>query len=196
MSEKSDEILYGGSITLPEMDNDQETEDLQTLEAIYESSTYDILAQMNKETFGDTYNILKGDITSMTELQQQIFIEKYLDRMIDVYEFQFAQNPIYNTSETLQDFFKFIEFVEFDNITFLKYVWRYLDDILEVNISEYVKLNWKIVIEEITNQANLLITLNENISEFLRTYDKDGILDWFINRSERNKYEIYAENLE
>ncbi len=72
---------------------------------------------------------------------------------------------------------------------------EYLDEILTVNIREYVQENSKTIIDEITNQANLLVTLTENVSEFLRTYNKEGILEWFIDRSERKKYEIYSENL-
>jgi hypothetical protein len=67
---------------------------------------------------------------------------------------------------------------------------------MDVNISEYVQKNWKSVIEEITNQSNLLTTINENVSEFLRTYNKEGILEWFIDRSKRKKFDIFAENLE
>jgi len=92
--------------------------------------------------------------------------------------------------------FEFIEFVEYDNLTFLKYVWKYLDDIITVDIDKYVQENSQIIVDEITNQANLLVTLTENVSEFLRTYNKESILEWFSNRSKRNKINIYSENLE
>jgi hypothetical protein len=116
--------------------------------------------------------------------------------MYEVYEFQFLQNPKFEDDDSVEQMFKFIEFVEFDNLHFLKYVWRYLDDIMDVNIPEYVHKNWKSVIEEITNQSNLLTTINENVSEFLRTYNKEGILEWFIDRSKRKKFDIFSENLE
>ncbi len=196
MSEKSEEILVGNSITPPEMDNYEEDEDRRQLRAIYESSSYDILDQMNKDTFRGTYKILKSDITQFPLKDQKIFLDRYLEKMVEVYEYEFPQNPVYDSEQAIDRMFEFVEFVEFDNLMFLKYVWRYLDDILSVKIEDYVFVNGETIIEEVTNQANILTTLNENVSEFLRTYNKEGILEWFADRSERIKYDIYAENLE
>ncbi len=47
MTEQSVEILIAGLVTLDEMDNYAEDEDLRALMAIYESSSYDILDSMN-----------------------------------------------------------------------------------------------------------------------------------------------------
>lgn len=195
MSEISNEILFGESMTPPEMDNYTEDEDRRTLKAIYESSSLDILEQMNLDTFRNTYKILIDDITSRSLKKQKIFIDRYLDKMFEVYEFEFEKNLIYKTQTEIDNMFKFIEFVEFDNLSFLKYVWRYLDDILSVNIRTYVISESDSIIKEITHQSNIL-DLTENVSEFLRTYNKEGIIEWFKNRSERQKYEIYSENLE
>lgn len=196
MDEKANEILYGGIDMPPEMDNYPEEQDKRQLWAIYESSTYAILEQMNKEEFKDTYNILKTDITSMPDEYQKVFIDKYMDKMAEIYEYEFPSKRIYGKPEEIRDMFKFVEFVEFNHITFLKYVWKYQDDILSVDIRKYVQENEQDIMDEMVQQSNLLITLTENTSEFLRTYTKEGILEWFINRSERNKYEIYAENLD
>ena len=196
MDEKANEILYGGIDTPPEMDNYEEDEDKRKLWAIYESSTYAILEQMNKEDFKDTYKILISDIRSMPDVQQKVFIDKYMEQMVEIYEYEFPSKRVYGTMLEIDLMFKFIEFVEFDNLTFLKYVWKYQEEILSVDIRKYVQENSDTILNEITQQANLLITLTENISEFLRTYNKEGILEWFINRSERNKYDIYAENLD
>ena len=196
MSEKSVEILLGQLDTPQEMDNYEETIDLRYLMAFYESSTQDILDHMNTDMFRYVYNILKNDILDRSVTLHKIFIDKYLEKMVDVYEYEFAKNPVYDTDEKIEKFFKFIEFVEYDNVYFLKNVWKYLDDILSVKIRSYVQKNDKIIVDEITNQAELMTTLTENTSEFLRTYNKEGLLEWFIDRSERNKYEIYAENLE
>lgn len=196
MDEKANEILYGGIDTPPEMDNYEEDEDKRKLWAIYESSTYAILEQMNKEDFKDTYKILISDIRSMPDVQQKVFIDKYMEQMVEIYEYEFPSKRIYGTMLEIDLMFKFIEFVEFDNLTFLKYVWKYQEEILSVDIRKYVQENSDTILNEVTQQANLLITLTENISEFLRTYNKEGILEWFINRSERNKYDIYAENLD
>ena len=196
MTEQSVEILIAGILTPDEMDNYEEDEDLRTLLAIYESSSYDILDSMNKETFYNTYSVLKSDILSMSNIHKRIFLGKYLDKMEEVYGYQFPENPDYDTDETIAEMFKFIEFVEYDNLTLLRYVWKYLDDILKVNINKYVQENGKTIIDEITNQSNLLVTLTENVSVFLRTYNKEEMLEWFIDRSKRNKINIYSENLE
>jgi hypothetical protein len=195
LEDKATEILIGGLTTPPEMDNDTVDEDRRALWAIYESSSYAILEQMNREDFSDIYNILKTDITEREIVHQKVFIDKYLVEMEKIYEFEFQAKLEYSTPRTIRSMFKFVEFVEYDNVTFLRYVWKYLDEILTVNIREYVQENSKTIIDEITNQANLLVTLTENVSEFLRTYNKEGILEWFIDRSERKKYEIYSENL-
>jgi hypothetical protein len=195
MTDKSVEILVAGVITPEEIDNYQEDEDRRALFAIYESSTFDILDSMNKETFYDTYSVLKSDILSMPYTIQKIFIDKYLDKMGEVYEFEFSPKLVYDTDMAIREMFTFIEFVEYNSLTVLTYVWKYLDDIMKVDIDKYVRKNSKIVIDEITNQANLLTTITENDSEFLRTYDKEGIIEWFIDRSKRNKFNIFAENV-
>jgi hypothetical protein len=196
MSQKSIEILAGGVVTPPEIDNYEEDDDKRIIQAIYESSTFDILDNMNKLDFRNIYSILKPDIMNRELKFQRRFLDKYLDKMSELYEYEFPKNPIYDTKDKIELMFKFIEFVEYDNLTFLKYVWKYLDGILEVDIRKYVYQNSKVIVEEITNQANLLTTLTENISEFLRTYNKEGLLEWFIDRSERIKYDIYSENLD
>lgn len=196
MSEKSIEILTGGTITPPEMDNYEEDEDRRLVQAIYESSSYDIIDSMNTADFKDTYLVLKADIRERDLKLQRVFLDIYLDKMSELYEFEFPTNKHMTSKNEIENMFRFVEFVEYDNLTFLKYVWKYLDEILEVDIRKYVYRNEKTIIEEITNQANLLSTLTENVSEFLRTYNKEGLLEWFIDRSERIKYDIYAENLD
>jgi len=196
MDSKGNEILFSMVDSPPEMDNYQEEQEKRKLWAIYESSTITILEEMNKEDFGNTYNILKADIRTMPYKLQKIFIDKYMDQMVEVYDYEFPSKLVYSADDQIHLMFKFIEFVEFDNVTFLKYVWQYQDDILSVDIRKYVQENSETVLNEITHQANLLVTLTENTSEFLRTYNKEGILEWFINRSQRSKYEIFAENLD
>lgn len=196
MTDKSVEILIGNMTPPDEVDNYQEDADRRTLNAIYESSSFDILDSMNKEEFYNTYSVLKYDILRMSNIHKRIFLSKYLDEMVEVYEYEFPENPDYDTEATIKEMFKFIEFVEYDNLIFLKYVWKYLDDILTVDIDKYVQKNAETIIDEITNQANLLATLTENVSEFLRTYSKENMLEWFSNRSKRNKFNIYSENLE
>lgn len=194
-SDKALEVLIAGQITPQELDNYEEDEDIRSLLAIYESSSIDIIGKMNTEDFYSVYNVLKGDIMMVSDALKRDFISKYLDEMSEVYEFEFAIKPKYDTSQTIEQMFKFIEFVEYDNITFLSYVWSYLDPIERVNIPKYVKENEKTIIEEITNQIDLMVTLTENVSDFLRTYNKEGLIEWFINRSEKNKYEIFSRNM-
>jgi len=194
--DKSTEILIGNLITPPEMDNDQIDEDRRQLRAIYESTSYALIEEsMNTRDFFYVYGVLKNDILDRSIDLKRIFIGKYLDRMEEVYEFAFGTTPIYDTKREIEEMFKFIEFVEYDNVKFLSYVWSYLDGIITVDINKYVRENSKIVIDEITNQVNLMVTVNENISEFLRTYDKEGLMNWFIDRSERSEYDIYANNI-
>ena len=196
MDDKANEILFGMVDSPPEMDNYPEEQERRQAWAIYESSTVAILEEMNKVDFSNTYNVLKTDIRSVSYKLQKIFIDKYMDQMVEVYDYEFPSKLVYSADDQIHLMFKFIEFVEFDNVTFLKYVWQYQDDILSVDIRKYVQENSETVLNEITHQANLLVTLTENTSEFLRTYNKEGILEWFINRSQRSKYEIFAENLD
>ena len=194
--DKATETLIAGQITPPEIDNDQEDEDLRSLMSIYESSSINILGKMNTSEFYNVYNVLKNDIMMMSDHLKHVFISKYLDKMSVLYEFEFSMTPTYGTRDKIEMMFRFIEFVEYDHITFLAYVWKYLDPIENVKIDKYVKENEETIIEEITNQTNLLVTLTENVSEFLRTYNKEGLLEWFANRSKRSKYDIFSKNLE
>lgn len=194
--DKALETLIAGQITPPEMDNYEEDEDRRALISIYESSTIYILDVMGQEDFYYVYTNLETDITRMSQDLQSIFIRKYLDKMEEFYEYVLEPKPTNMTEFKIEDLFSFIEFVEYDNVTFLTYIWKYLDDIVKVDIDKYVSEHDDEIVEEITNQSNLMVTLTENISQFLRTYNKDGLLKWFKDHSKRNKYQIFANILE
>lgn len=194
--DKALEALISGQITPPEMDNYGEDEDQRALLSIYESGSIAILEEVGEEDFYYVYTNLKSDITDMPLPLQSRFIIKYLEKMEDRYEYIFEPKPKNFTELSIEDMFSFIEFVEYDNIHFVSYVWKYLDDIITVDIEKYVIDNGDTIVEEITNQSNLMVTLTENISQFLRTYNKDGLLEWFVNHSMRNKLQIFSNNLD
>lgn len=110
--DKATEALVAGQITPPEIDNYQEDEDFRSLMSIYESSSISIIGKMDTSDFYEVYNVLKNDIMAMSDHLRHVFIDKYLEQMVKIYEFEFQFTPTYGTKDKIENMFKFIEFVE------------------------------------------------------------------------------------
>ena len=91
---------------------------------------------------------------------------------------------------------EFIEFLEYDNIMFLSFVWEMLKvDIMKVDIETICNSKQNIIINEVEEQLETHDQA-ELISLFLRTYYKENFIKWFIRQSERSKAFIKLEILE
>lgn len=197
MSEKSQEVLLYNLVEPPEFDADEEELEERYQKAFYESSKIDIHDQMNTEDFEATWQVLRSDIENESLDLQRIFSEQTLDKISEIYDFVFPINIDFDSQYKINDFYDFLEFLEYKNEKFITGVWRYLKPInlVRFDIKGYCNSNVMKVIREIDEQLQIH-PQTEMIDLFLRTYYKEKIIEWFINRSERKKVDITVQIFE
>jgi len=191
MSEKSQEMLLYTLVEPPEFDGDSEELEQRYKDAFYQSSKIDIHDQMNTSDFKNTWLILRSDIQDKTIKLQRIFSEQTLDKIFEIYDFSFPSKISLDTQYEINDFYEFLEFLEYNNENFISYVWTFLKpvNLMRFDVEGFCKQNADKVIREIEEQLEVH-PQSALVSIFLRSYDKDNIINWFVDRTERYKINI------
>ena len=197
MSEKSQQMLLYTLVEPPEFDADEEELEARYREAFYESSKIDIQDQLNTEDFEATWQVLRSDIENETLDLQRIFSEQTLDKIKEIYDFEFPIKIDLDSQYIINEFYDFLEFLEYKNEKFISSVWRFLKpvNLVRFDIAAFCNANAIKVIREIDEQLQIH-PQNQMIDLFLRTYYKEKIIEWFINRTERKKVDITVQIFE
>lgn len=195
MSDKSQELLLGDTVMPPER-LDEDEDDYQSFidtQAIYDSGVADIMDHVGYPDFKFTYYQTLPDIQVQYFKRRRRFVQKMLEKISEVYDFEFYEKPELNTDYQLGQALLFIEFLEYDNFRFLSYVWRFLkQDLQKIDIEKYCKANEMKIIRETEEQLESH-PQNELITKFLRGYYKEKYIEWFITNTIQNKIEIILE---
>ena len=190
MSEKAQLALCGESSFPPEELDDEETHFDITSKAILHSSEIDIIGSIKTDNFKYIYKELINDIKQFPFRNQRRFLEGVLERISELYDFEFATKVDINNLNDVNELYLFLEFIEFDNISFISRVWKYLrKDIRRLDINKFCFANAIKIIKEVEDQIQSY-DFNEKITLFLRTYYKDKFIEWFVRQSENAKIEI------
>jgi hypothetical protein len=193
MADNSNELLIGNSIPIPGPGFDQDTEELIDFDqrAIYTSTKDSLINNLGKEEFKLLWQTLNDDIQFNSHNRQRIFSEQILDKIDEVYDFRFPIDISLETEYEIRDFYTFLEFLEYDNTEFISWVWRFVKpvNLMRFDIEGFCKANTEKIIKEIEEQLDTH-PQTELITSFLRTYYKEGIINWFIKNSKRSKIEI------
>jgi len=169
----------------PEMDSDQEDLERNLKEGVIKSTELDLLEQIGKEEFQYSWLAQKDVILSSPLTEQINFIHKLLDRIEEVYAFQFPIVFEFDKFLVLE-FFEFLEFLEFNNISFISKVWLFLGkDPLEIDLDTFIEKQSQAIMKESLEVVDLKIYSNM-ITLFLRSYDSQKFLEWFKEHTKRN----------
>ena len=181
----------------PEFDADEEEIEARYKDAFYQSSKIDIQDQLNTDDFKDTWLVLKSDIQNETIKLQRIFSEQTLDKIFEIYDFSFSAKILLDTQYEINDFYEFLEFLEYKNVNFISNVWQLLKpvNLMRFDVEGFCKQNYAKVIREIEEQLEVH-PQSELISLFLRTYYKEKIIEWFVDRTNRYKIDITIQIFE
>jgi len=192
-SEQENKTLLGNSISLPEMDEEEHDQE-SVLHDYWFLTIYNCIGKFD---FKQNYLVVKNDILdSCSTEDQSLFCYKLLDRITEVYGWEFPENLEINTIESIKEFYSFLEFLEYDHEKFLCDVWVFLDpDLTNTTIDDFCKESIKSIISEIEEQIDAN-SFNELITIFLRTYNKEGILEWFSIMSNKIRSSILIRILE
>lgn len=187
-----EKILIGESIPLDEVDDEESNLDDMIQSAELNADLTTIINYFGTEEFKGLYLNLYNEIRSFELENQRELCEKLISKISDNYDFEFYPMLTFDNENDTGEFFKFIEFLEYDYIDFLSEIISGLDlELLKKDINEFLTLNW--------NQLSLRINsyqTNEIISKFLRTNIKSGLYEFIRSRLEKDKMLVILNSLE
>lgn len=195
MSEKALETLIGDIHDPPgDVDPNENVAAGDYSKAFYDYSKIEILDALGTPDFKDEWLVLKGDIQNETIKLQRIFSEQTLDKISEIYDFEFPIKIDLDSQGEIDRFYLFLEFLTYNNTQFLSNVWKFLGpkNLIKFEIENFCKRNEEKIIKETEEQLEIhpqprLIAL------FLRTYYKEKYIEWFIKNSEAEKFEITVD---
>lgn len=195
MSERSDKAFIEALVQYPEMDDDERMDEYED-DAVYQSNSIELQDTLGDPDFKYVFPILIQVINAQPFKNRRIFCQKMLEKIQEIYDYSFPETPELRTSLQILDCYKFIQFLEYDNIIFLSFVWQHLNiNLLKLDVESYCKSNEMKIIKETEEQLESH-EQNELISIFLRTYYKEKFIEWFIRETARSKTPILLEILE
>lgn len=185
--------LIGSFIPLMEVD-DEESRD------IYESELYadilDIVDHLGNSDFKFIYLNLYDEIRNTDMDRKKELCEKLEVEFAKIYNFEFTPKLTFDSEEDIEKYLTFIEFIEYDNIDFLASLISGLDfSLLKKNVNEFISTNWIKINEKIDNLIENK-KISELISLFLRTNNKEGILEFIQLNLEKNKMLVILKTME
>jgi hypothetical protein len=115
----------------------------------------------------------------------QELCEEILRYVKERYDFIFPETVKVENSEDTKEVLEFIKFLEYNNEEFITNVWKYLKpETISFQFKKYCEQNGNKIISEIEEQSDTR-SYPKLISDFLRTYNKDDMIEWFCEQSER-----------
>jgi hypothetical protein len=194
MSERSLETLIGDIYDPPELDPNEDVMNGDYSRAFYDSSKIELLDAIGTPDFKDEWLVLKGDIQNETLKLQRIFSEQTLDKISEIYDFEFPIKLDLDVQGQIDDFYKFLQFLEYENTEFITNVWQFLGpkNLIKLDIEKFCKDNDNKIIKETEEQLEIHPQPGM-IALFLRTYYKEKYIEWFIKNSIKAKFEITVE---
>jgi len=176
-------VLLGGIDHIPEVD-DEENEEMAE-DAIKSYFMLEILNSIGKDNFKEIYYSMINDIRQFPIEEQFNFCRSILDKIKEEYNFEFPRQIEVLTEDSVNQIYILLQFIEFNYIDFLAEVMKpYNFDFRKGNIRDFIESNYDKIERDIE-----VISRNvpEIISEFLRTYNKEDLINWLVNRIEKSK---------
>ena len=187
-----EKILIGESIPLEEVDDEESNLDDMIPAAELNADLTTIINYFGTEEFKGLYLNLYNEIRSFELEKQRELCEKLIIKISENYNFEFFPQLTFDNKNDTEEFFKFIEFLEYDYIDFLSEIISGLDlELLKKDINEFLTLNWNQLVLKINSYQK-----NEIISKFLRTNNKEGLYDFIRSRLEKDKMLVILNSLE
>jgi hypothetical protein len=182
-------ILAGSSLPLPEQDDPDQIK--LGIEAFIEYDGAEIVSAIGSIEFKEIYTLFIKNIQSQKIVDQRRLCLDILEKVEEVYEFKFSSTPELEHQLHMDNVYDLIKFLNFDYVDFFGDVWRYLKtDLKNIDVKQFCEKNSDKIIIEIEDQLNSR-DLSEMISLFLRAYNKDGLIGWFIESTNKQKMLIY-----
>ena len=187
-AEEDLKVLLGNSIPLPEMDYDDEDVNSETGYPVEEMALREyyfitITGYMAHPDFKEQYLSVITKIRQYSTEEQQLLAYSIVQKMPEKYDFEFSLNFTPDTQEDINELLQCIEFIEFAHSKFIESVWKYLKpDLNSLQFEKYCEQNNLKILSEIESQLESRY-FPELITDFLRTYNKENLIEWFCEKS-------------
>ncbi len=143
-------------------DNDQIQSEVVG-DKIIQFECLEIVNGIGKTNFKETYLNFIDDVKSQSINNQRVLCQHLIKKIEEIYKFDFPENIPINDTLDIQNFYKLIEFLEFDNIDFL------------VEIFKNFKINFLDVLSKFIDENKNEITKN------IKSYNDELLPEIFIN---------------
>lgn len=187
-------VLLGESFPIPELD--PEENEKRAVNAFKRYVFLDIIDSMGQEDFETVYTSSQDVIKQTSNRDKAFFGYELLDKVEELYGYEFPYRIDLTERRNIQDTFKFIEFVEFDHIAFLADIWKEMSvDIRVIDIENFARKN----ADQIVTQVELHlddIAYSQLINLFLRTINKEDLIEFIIVKTSISKMDIVLEILQ
>lgn len=181
--DNSTKVLLAYSEPLPEMEDEYDGMDGLINDAEMRSVIVEFIAAIGTERFEYMYSNLINVIRLLDISDQVSLCSGIINKIKDVYNFEFLQQIDLYTQAECEDVYKLIAFLEFDHIDFFT-------DLLEGIVEDLRKEPIRIIIDQNWIQIESRI-LKENLSRlimfFLRTNNKSDLIDFFVSKINQSK---------
>jgi hypothetical protein len=182
------QVLLGNSIEEPEVDYDAaevESEFGYPVEetALREYYYVTITDHIGKPEFREHYLSVIRFVQQYSLTHQILLANSILKQIEEVYDHAPSINFDPTSDDDIDEVYKFIEFLEYDHEDFIIEIWSFLNPETDsFQLEKYCEQNKHKIISEIEEQLNSRF-FPWLIADFLRTYNKDNIIEWFCEKS-------------
>jgi hypothetical protein len=179
----STKVLLAYSEPLPETEDEYDGISGLIDDAEMRSDCVDFIESIEDAEFEHIYYNLINDIRKM-DIQDQIQLcNGIMIKVKKLYNFEFLEKIELHTQSDCEDVYKFITFLEFDNIDFFVNLLEGLVvDIRKEPIRMIIDKNWLMIESKILKE-----NLSRLIMLFLRTNNKSELIDFFVSKITMNK---------
>jgi hypothetical protein len=193
-----EKMLIGDSTPLMEVDDEESSSlnDELITDAEINADFVDLVDHVGKEEFKEIFLNLYDELILIDIENQRYLCEQLLNKISEIYEFEFTPLITFDDETDIKIFFKFISFLEFDYIDFFAKVISGLElDILKKDVNLFLTMNWNTI-------SNLLVTISEKeinselISNFFRTYNREGTYEFMRSRLDKDKMLVILKVME
>ena len=178
-------VLCGNTIEEDEVDyDDDEFGDPAVDSGLMQYYFVNVIDYMNHPELKENYMSVIGHIRKYSTKHQQLLAMAIIQNIPDKYDFQFSATPDpFYSQDDINELYKFIEFVEYDHEKFIVSIWKGLNpDTNSIQLQNFCEHNIPKILAEIEEHLELHY-YPEMIADFLRTYNKDKLIEWFCEKS-------------
>lgn len=191
-------VLLGNSIELLEEDYDDAEVESMTGYPVEETALMEyyfvsITNHIGEPSFKDEYLSVLPFVKTYLLKDQKVLCEAILKKIEEKHDYSPSVIVDVVSEEAIFNVLKLLEFIEYDHEEFIIDVWKFLKpDSNSFQIEKFCEQKGNEIVLEIEEQSGTRY-MPELITNFLRTNNKENILDWFCEKSKDLRISILIE---